>query len=96
MVDFIFSVKTRFGLFLLTSCYLMTVCSYVYEPSSVVTGVISYLEEQRNSLIDLQERHNVKVWHIMYLFSSVVQPIVVLGSLLFSFVCSFEYRYPAK
>ncbi|KAF8775958.1 hypothetical protein HU200_004093 [Digitaria exilis] len=35
--------------------------SYVYEPSSVVTGVISYLEEQRNSLIDLQERHNVKI-----------------------------------
>jgi hypothetical protein len=70
----------------------MTVCSYVYEPSSVVTGVISYLEEQRNSLIDLQEKHNVKVWHIMSLFSSVVQPIVVLVS----FVCSFEYRYPAK
>ncbi|PUZ77512.1 hypothetical protein GQ55_1G377800 [Panicum hallii var. hallii] len=35
--------------------------SYVYEPSSVVTGVISYLEEQRNSLIDLQEKHNVKI-----------------------------------
>jgi len=35
--------------------------SYVYEPSSVVTGVISYLEEQRNSLIDLQDRHNVKI-----------------------------------
>ncbi|KAK3159048.1 hypothetical protein QOZ80_2AG0145010 [Eleusine coracana subsp. coracana] len=35
--------------------------SYVYEPSSVVTGVISYLEEQRNSLIDLQERHGVKI-----------------------------------
>ncbi|GJN22218.1 hypothetical protein PR202_gb09766 [Eleusine coracana subsp. coracana] len=34
---------------------------YVYEPSSVVTGVISYLEEQRNSLIDLQERHGVKI-----------------------------------
>ncbi|EES07290.1 hypothetical protein BDA96_04G260200 [Sorghum bicolor] len=35
--------------------------SYVYEPSSVVIGVISYLEEQRNSLIDLQERHGVKI-----------------------------------
>ncbi|CAD6249557.1 unnamed protein product [Miscanthus lutarioriparius] len=35
--------------------------SYVYEPSSVVTDVISYLEEQRNSLIDLQERHGVKI-----------------------------------
>ncbi|XP_062222073.1 DExH-box ATP-dependent RNA helicase DExH15 chloroplastic [Phragmites australis] len=35
--------------------------SYVYEPSSVVTGVISYLEEQRHSLIDLQERHSVKI-----------------------------------
>ncbi|KAL6911461.1 hypothetical protein ACP4OV_000266 [Aristida adscensionis] len=35
--------------------------SYVYEPSSVVTGVISYLEEQRNSLIDLQEKNGVKI-----------------------------------
>uniref|UniRef100_A0A0E0FU16 Helicase ATP-binding domain-containing protein n=1 Tax=Oryza nivara TaxID=4536 RepID=A0A0E0FU16_ORYNI len=35
--------------------------SYVYEPSSVVTGVINYLEEQRNSLVDLQEKHSVKI-----------------------------------
>ncbi|XP_040377451.1 DExH-box ATP-dependent RNA helicase DExH15 chloroplastic isoform X2 [Oryza brachyantha] len=35
--------------------------SYVYEPSSVVTGVINYLEEQRNSLVDLQEKHGVKI-----------------------------------
>jgi hypothetical protein len=59
----------------------LAVCSYVYEPSSVVTGVISYLEEQRNSLIDLQERHGVKVWHIMLLFISVVFPIVVFSLL---------------
>lgn len=55
-----------------------TFCSYVYEPSSVVTGVISYLEEQRNSLIDLQERHGVKVRHIGFLFSCVVRLIAVL------------------
>ncbi|XP_051192754.1 DExH-box ATP-dependent RNA helicase DExH15 chloroplastic [Lolium perenne] len=35
--------------------------SYVYEPSSVVIGVINYLEEQRNSLLDLQEKHGVKI-----------------------------------
>uniref|UniRef100_A0A0D9VKT4 Helicase ATP-binding domain-containing protein n=1 Tax=Leersia perrieri TaxID=77586 RepID=A0A0D9VKT4_9ORYZ len=35
--------------------------NYVYEPSSVVTGVINYLEEQRNSLVDLQEKHGVKI-----------------------------------
>ncbi|EMS55120.1 DEAD-box ATP-dependent RNA helicase ISE2, chloroplastic [Triticum urartu] len=35
--------------------------SFVYEPSSVVVGVINYLEEQRNSLLDLQEKHGVKI-----------------------------------
>lgn len=67
----------------------LSVCSYVYEPSSVVTGVISYLEEQRNSLIDLQERHGVKVWHTMLLFFlSVVCPIAVFSLLLMClFLC---------
>jgi hypothetical protein len=43
----------------------------VYEPSSVVIGVINYLEEQRNSLLDLQEKHGVKVWHMIFLFALV-------------------------
>jgi hypothetical protein len=53
-----------FFLFVRRLADCLTFCSYVYEASSIVTGVISYLEEQRNSLIDLQERHGVKVWHI--------------------------------
>lgn len=57
-------------------------CSFVYEPSSVVVGVINYLEEQRNSLLDLQEKHGVKVWHIMFLFSCVFKSIVALVTFL--------------
>ncbi|KAJ1696081.1 hypothetical protein LUZ63_004593 [Rhynchospora breviuscula] len=35
--------------------------SYVYEPSSTVLEVINYLEEQRNSLIQIQERYGIKI-----------------------------------
>ncbi|KAI5679129.1 hypothetical protein M9H77_10079 [Catharanthus roseus] len=35
--------------------------SYIYEPSSTVMRVISLLEEQRSSLLDLQEKHDVRI-----------------------------------
>jgi hypothetical protein len=67
-----------FFLFVRRLADCLTFCSYVYEASSVVTGVISYLEEQRNSLIDLQERHGVKVWHIGGFPPFIIQSIVAL------------------
>lgn len=60
----------------------------MYEPSSVVIGVINYLEEQRNSLLDLQEKHGVKVWHMMFLFSCVFKSIVALVICL---ICLLHY-----
>lgn len=35
--------------------------SYIYEPSSAVINVISVLDEQRSSLLQLQEKHDVDV-----------------------------------
>ncbi|KAK6160113.1 hypothetical protein DH2020_003494 [Rehmannia glutinosa] len=35
--------------------------SYIYEASTTVTDVIAFLEEQRSSLIQLQEKHGVKI-----------------------------------
>ena len=35
--------------------------SYIYEPTSVVLDVISFLNEQRNSLIQVQEKHGVDI-----------------------------------
>lgn len=35
--------------------------SYLYEPSSIVTDVINLLEEQRNSLMQIQDKHGVKI-----------------------------------
>ncbi|GLT86371.1 hypothetical protein SLE2022_045140 [Rubroshorea leprosula] len=34
---------------------------YIYEPSSTVMNVIAFLDEQRNSLIQLQEKHGVEI-----------------------------------
>lgn len=35
--------------------------SYIYEPSIIVLNVINFLEDQRNSLLELQEKHGVKI-----------------------------------
>lgn len=35
--------------------------SYVYEPSSTVKKVIDFLDEQRSSLLELQEKHGVEI-----------------------------------
>lgn len=35
--------------------------SYIYEPSSTVLEVINFLDEQRRSLLQLQEKHDVKI-----------------------------------
>ncbi|KAL7261024.1 hypothetical protein ACSBR1_006643 [Camellia fascicularis] len=35
--------------------------SFIYEPSSTVIKVINFLDEQRSSLVQLQEKHGVKV-----------------------------------
>ncbi|XP_020090516.1 DExH-box ATP-dependent RNA helicase DExH15 chloroplastic [Ananas comosus] len=35
--------------------------SYIYEPSPVVIDVVNHLEEQRNSLIQIQEKYGVKI-----------------------------------
>ncbi|XVF84866.1 hypothetical protein PTKIN_Ptkin17bG0073600 [Pterospermum kingtungense] len=35
--------------------------NYIYEPSSTVQNVISLLEEQRNSLLQLQQKHEVEI-----------------------------------
>ncbi|PON53749.1 DEAD-box ATP-dependent RNA helicase ISE [Trema orientale] len=35
--------------------------SYIYEPTPVVLNVISFLNEQRSSLIQLQEKHGVSI-----------------------------------
>ncbi|XP_057948536.1 DExH-box ATP-dependent RNA helicase DExH15 chloroplastic isoform X2 [Malania oleifera] len=35
--------------------------SYIYEPSTTVLDVISFLDEQRSSLFEIQEKHGVKI-----------------------------------
>ncbi|KAM0055933.1 putative RNA helicase [Helianthus debilis subsp. tardiflorus] len=35
--------------------------SYIYEPSSTVLEVINFLDDQRRSLLQLQEKHDVKI-----------------------------------
>ncbi|GAB2297281.1 DExH-box ATP-dependent RNA helicase DExH15 chloroplastic [Dionaea muscipula] len=35
--------------------------SYIYEPSTAIINVINYLEEQKNYLLQLQEKHDVKI-----------------------------------
>ncbi|XP_071696305.1 DExH-box ATP-dependent RNA helicase DExH15 chloroplastic [Rutidosis leptorrhynchoides] len=35
--------------------------NYIYEPSSSVLEVINFLDEQRSSLLQLQEKHDVKI-----------------------------------
>ncbi|XP_020520261.1 DExH-box ATP-dependent RNA helicase DExH15 chloroplastic isoform X2 [Amborella trichopoda] len=35
--------------------------SHIYEPSSIVTGTIDYLEEQRRSLLRIQAKHGVEI-----------------------------------
>nr|GMC88082.1 DExH-box ATP-dependent RNA helicase DExH15 chloroplastic isoform X1 [Ipomoea batatas] len=35
--------------------------SYIYEPSAIVLDVINLLEEQRTSLLELQEKHGVRI-----------------------------------
>ncbi|KAJ3694882.1 hypothetical protein LUZ60_000259 [Juncus effusus] len=35
--------------------------NYVYEPSSTVLNVIHHLEDQRNSLLNIQEKHGVNI-----------------------------------
>ncbi|KAL0385639.1 UNVERIFIED_CONTAM: DExH-box ATP-dependent RNA helicase DExH15 chloroplastic [Sesamum radiatum] len=35
--------------------------SYIYEPSTTVMNMIAFLEEQRSSLLQLQEKHGVKI-----------------------------------
>ncbi|KAI8024134.1 hypothetical protein LOK49_LG03G00370 [Camellia lanceoleosa] len=35
--------------------------SFIYEPSSTVIKVINFLDEQRSSLVQLQEKHGVKI-----------------------------------
>ncbi|XP_059655972.1 DExH-box ATP-dependent RNA helicase DExH15 chloroplastic [Cornus florida] len=35
--------------------------SYIYEPSTTVVDVINFLDEQRNFLLQLQEKHDVKI-----------------------------------
>ncbi|KAK1423047.1 hypothetical protein QVD17_18341 [Tagetes erecta] len=35
--------------------------SYIYEPSSTVLDVINFLDDQRRSLLQLQEKHDVKI-----------------------------------
>ncbi|XP_022868375.1 DExH-box ATP-dependent RNA helicase DExH15 chloroplastic isoform X2 [Olea europaea var. sylvestris] len=35
--------------------------SYIYEPSTTVMNVINFLDEQRSSLLQLQEKHGVKI-----------------------------------
>ncbi|KAK9277300.1 hypothetical protein L1049_006840 [Liquidambar formosana] len=35
--------------------------SYIYEPSTTVINVINFLDEQRSSLLQLQEKHGVKI-----------------------------------
>lgn len=35
--------------------------SYIYEPSSTVINVINFLEDQRSSLLQLQEKHEVEI-----------------------------------
>lgn len=35
--------------------------SYIYEPSTTVINVINFLDEQRNSLLQLQEKHGVNI-----------------------------------
>lgn len=37
------------------------VCSYIYETSPIVINVINFLEDQRSSLLEIQEKHGVKV-----------------------------------
>lgn len=41
--------------------FIQTLCSYIYEPSSTVKRFISLLDEQRCSLLELQEKYDVKV-----------------------------------
>lgn len=36
-------------------------CSYIYEPSTAVLNVVNILDEQRSSIVQLQEKHGVKV-----------------------------------
>lgn len=35
--------------------------SYIYEPSSIVVDVINFLEDQRSSLLQIQDRYGVKI-----------------------------------
>ncbi|CAK9308574.1 unnamed protein product [Citrullus colocynthis] len=35
--------------------------NYIFEPSRTVINMINFLEEQRNSLLDLQEKHGVNI-----------------------------------
>ncbi|KAF5746653.1 DEAD-box ATP-dependent RNA helicase ISE2 chloroplastic [Tripterygium wilfordii] len=35
--------------------------SYIYEPSTTVTNVVSFLDEQRSSFIQLQDKHGVEI-----------------------------------
>ncbi|KAJ4973182.1 hypothetical protein NE237_006356 [Protea cynaroides] len=35
--------------------------SYIYEPSTTVVNVVNFLDEQRRSLLQLQEKHGVKI-----------------------------------
>lgn len=39
----------------------MLFCSYIYEASTTVMNVITFLDEQRSSLLQLQEKHGVQV-----------------------------------
>ncbi|GJZ43512.1 hypothetical protein Tco_0590767 [Tanacetum coccineum] len=35
--------------------------SYIYEPSTVMLDVINFLDDQRRSFLQLQEKHNVEI-----------------------------------
>ncbi|XP_028754322.1 DExH-box ATP-dependent RNA helicase DExH15 chloroplastic-like [Neltuma alba] len=35
--------------------------SYIYEPSTTVTNIIDFLDDQRNALLEIQEKHGVTI-----------------------------------
>lgn len=73
--------------------WLIVPCfSYTYEPSSNVIDVVHLLEDQRNSLIQIQEKYGVKVCCCLCLMfptdgytdlSNIILPLILL-------------RYPAN
>lgn len=94
--DYLINAKVMFiqrAHFILTTCYLsiaplrMTLdhllfCffSYIYEASTIVMNIITLLEEQRSSLLQLQEKHGVKVisWYLLEYMCVLIRSCIEL------------------